>query len=366
MAKLGYFLFILAILLSLVGVFILYESSTYTAQLSIGDKYYFFKNQSVWLILGTIGCFIVSFIDYRRYYKIALPLLLFTLFLLIVVFLPGVGLELKGAHRWINLGFTILQPSEILKITLAIYLAAWLSIKEKGRFLAFMMLLGLSLVLVIFEPDMGTAMVVSGTAIIVYFLSGAPSRDMGLIGLLMVVAVVGLILVAPYRLARLTAFQNFDPHDLSTTSYHVKQVLLAVGSGGITGVGFGNSIQKYAYLPESTTDSIFAIFAEEGGFVGCTVLIGLFLLLFYVGFAIAFETNDMFGKLLGAGVITFLAVQVFVNIGSQVVLIPLTGVPLPFISYGGSSLIINLVAIGILMSIAKYGNKTQKVKMRKL
>ena len=353
MSKAGVLLFLTSISLSLVGVFILYESSSYSALLSIGDKYYFVKNQAVWFILGLVGCLVISRIDYRKYYNFALPALLFSIGLLVLVFMPGIGLKLYGAHRWLNLGFTVVQPSEILKITLTIYLAAWLSVKEKGRIFAFLMLLGLSVLLVVIEPDMGTGLIIAATATVVYFLSGAPIRDMMVILLIMAGGAFSLIKMAPYRVARLAAYQNLDHQDLSTTSYHVKQVLIALGAGGLFGAGLGNSIQKYAYLPESTTDSIFAIFAEEAGFIGSTALIAVFIFLILLGFYIAARAQDPFGKLLAAGIITFMAIQTFVNIASQVVLIPLTGVPLPFISYGGSSLIINLLSIGILMNISR-------------
>lgn len=364
MNRLGILIFLFALLFALLGVFILYESSTYNAALSIGDKYYFAKNQAIWCFLGVIACLIVSKINYKTYYKLALPLLLISIGLLILVFFPGIGLSLKGAHRWLNLGFTVIQPSEILKITMAIYLAAWLSVKEKGRFMAFMMLLGAAVILVIIEPDMGTAMIIGATATIMYFLSGAPMRDMALIALLVVVAVIGLIKLEPYRVVRFTDFAKFNADDLSTTSYQVKQGLISIGSGGLTGVGFGRSVQKYAYLPESTTDSIFAIFAEEGGFIFASLLIALFGVFIFLGFTISVNSPDAFGKLLGAGIITFIGLQGFVNLASQVVLMPLTGVPLPFISYGGSSLIINLVSVGILMNIASIHTQKAKAKIK--
>ena len=353
MNKAGIFLFLNALFLSFLGIFILYESSTYSALLAIGDKYYFVKNQLIWLILGVVACLLISKIEFKKYYNIALPLLLSSLFLLVLVFVPGLGVKLKGAYRWINLGFTVFQPSEILKITLTIYLAAWLSIKEKGRALAFLMLVSLSVLLVIIEPDMGTAVVIGATATIVYFLSGAAYRDLVFILLLMLVGVLVLIKLEPYRMARLSSYQNLDHKDLTTASYHVKQILIALGSGGFSGVGFGNSIQKYAYLPESTTDSIFALFSEEAGFIGSTIVILMFGALSTLGFLVALRAPDLFGKLLAAGIVSFISIQAFINIASQVVLIPLTGIPLPFISYGGSSLIINFVSIGILMNIAK-------------
>jgi cell division protein FtsW len=366
MTKPGVFLFVTSILLSLLGIFLLYESSTYPALLTLSDKYYFVKNQAMWFLIGIVACIVVSRINYKIYYRMALPLLLGTLLLLVLVFIPGIGLTLKGASRWLNLGFTVIQPSEILKISLTVYLAAWLSTREKGRFLAFLLLLALSVLLVVMEPDMGTGLIIAATATAVYFLSGAPVKDMVLILVILALAVLMLVKLEPYRVARLAAYQNFNPKDLSTTSYHVKQILISLGSGGLTGVGLGKSVQKYGYLPESTTDSIFAIFAEEAGYIGSLLLLLTFAALFLSGFMIAFTSPDVFGKLLACGIITFLAIQAYLNLASQAVIIPLTGVPLPFISYGGSSLIINLISIGILLNIARRPQyKKEKKEVRK-
>jgi cell division protein FtsW len=351
--RLRLLLFLTTISLALIGIFILYESSTYTALINVGDKYYFVKNQIMWVILGVILCLGVSRIPYKKFYPFALPLLLVTLALLVAVFIPGIGVRLKGASRWIDTGFSLFQPSELLKISLTLYLAAWLSsVKEKGRFLAFMLLVGICGGLVIIEPDMGTAFIVTGGATIVYFLSGVQLKEMVLIGLTLLVGIFVLVGIEPYRVARLTSFQNFDKHDLSGTSYHVKQVLIALGSGGLMGVGLGQSIQKYAYLPESTTDSIFAIYAEETGFVGTLFIISVFIFQLILGFAIAARAPDLFGRLLAVGITSFISIQALINFASQAVLMPLTGVPLPFISYGGSSMVINFISIGILLSIA--------------
>lgn len=353
MSRLGYLLFLNTIVLGVMGIFILYESSTYTALLQIGDKYFYVKYQIIWAVLGIIAAFVVSKINYQSLYNLALPLLLVSVGLLVMVFFPGVGLELKGSHRWINLGFFVFQPSEVLKITLAIYLAAWLSNKEQGRLLAFMMLFFACVFLVAMEPDLGTAFIIAVTSIVVYFLSGSSLRDLALIVLICIVGVFLLIKIEPYRVARLSSFQNFDNKDLHNASYHIKQILISLGSGGLVGVGLGNSIQKYAYLPENTSDSIFAIYAEETGFLGSTFLIFLFATQFLLGGLIAARVTHKFGKLLAFGIITFIATQTFVNLASQAIILPLTGVPLPFISAGGSSLIINFIAIGLLMSISK-------------
>lgn len=362
MKRLGTALFITTCILSFIGIFILYESSSYTALLNIGDKYYFVKNQSVWLVIGMTLCLIFSCIHYKIYEKLALPFLLVTFALLIGVFLPGIGVSLKGANRWINLGITVVQPSELLKITLAVYLAAWFAVKEKGRLLAFMLLLALCIFLVIIEPDMGTASIIAVTAILVYFFQGAKVTEMLVILAIFLIGLFILIKIEPYRAARFAAYSNFDSHDLSTTSYHVKQILVSLGSGGLTGVGFGRSVQKYAYLPENTTDSIFAIFAEEAGFLGSFVLVSLFFIQLVIGYAIAIESTDLFGRFLAFGIITFMGIQTVINLASQVVLFPLTGVPLPFISYGGSSMLINFTSIGILISIARFSSRYGKHK----
>lgn len=360
MNRLGFFLFIVTLLLSLMGIFILYESSSYTALLNLNDKYYFIKNQSVWLVLGVIAALVIARIKHSALYNAALPLLMFSIVLLIAVFLPGIGVQLKGAHRWVNLGFSVFQPSELLKISLTLYLAAWLSVKEHGRLLAFFVLIALAGGLVLLQPDLSTACIIILTSIAVYFVSGAPLKEMSFIFLLFVLIAGGLVAVAPYRVARLASYQNFDLKDTSNSHYHLKQIVIALGSGGLTGVGVGNSIQKYAYLPENTTDSIFAIYAEEAGFIGSIILIGIYIAQILLGIMIAMRSKDLFGKLLASGVIIFLAIQTFFNLASQAILIPFTGVPLPFISYGGSAMLINFVAIGLLLNVARESNSMQK------
>lgn len=352
MKKLDIFLLMSVVALTLFGLFIIYDASSFVAFRDFADKYHYVKDQSVWVILGFIILTIFSYFDYRRLYLLAFPILSIALVLLILVFIPGIGISLMGAHRWINLGFTVLQPAEFVKLALAIYLAAWFSNKEKGRLAAFLMLMGLVLGLVMLEPDMGTAAVILAEALTIYFLSGANMLYFSL--LLPLIGLLGFLMIkiSPYRAKRLEAFLNINS-SLESSSYHVKQILIALGAGGITGVGLGNSLQKYAYLPESTTDSIFAIIAEELGFVGVVILIMFFIFIIYRCFRIAVNARDNFGKLLAGGITTFLAIQTIINLAAQTALIPLTGIPLPFISYGGSSLIIDLAAIGIILNISK-------------
>jgi cell division protein FtsW len=354
MKKIDVFLLVSVLFLTFFGLFMIYDASSFVAFRDFADKYHYVKDQIFWIILGIIALAILSRVDYHKFYNLAIPILLIALGLLVAVFIPGVGVKVLGAHRWINLRFTVLQPSEFVKLALAIYLAAWFSSKEKSRIWAFLLLLFSVLALVILEPDMGTAAIILAEGLVLYFLSGAKLTYFAILA--PVIAVLGFIFakLEPYRAARLATFLNVN-ENINSTSYHVRQILIALGSGGLMGVGLGNSLQKYAYLPENATDSIFAIIAEELGFIGACFIIGVFLIVIWRGFYIAVNSKDTFGKLLAGGIITFLAAQIFINLAAQTALLPLTGIPLPFISYGGSALIINLSAIGILINIGRQG-----------
>ncbi len=340
--------------LVLFGLFMIYDASFFVAFRDFNDKYHYIKDQSRWIALGFLGLFAFSFFDYHKLYNFSLPLLITAIILLVLVFIPGIGVFVLGARRWINTGLFILQPAEFVKLALAIYLSAWFSRKEKGRFGAFLLLLGIVLFLIMIEPDMGTAAIVLFEALATYFLSGGNIFSFLFLLPLTIASGFLLIKLEPYRVIRLATFLN-PLQSLQDSSYHVRQILIAFGMGGVTGVGLGNSLQKYAYLPENTTDSIFAIIAEELGFIGATILIVLFMIVVWRGFLVAARAKDVFGKLLASSITSFLAVQILVNLAAQTVLIPLTGVPLPFISYGGSSLVVDLCAIGILLNISKQG-----------
>lgn len=330
----------------------IYDASSFVAFRDFGDKYHYVRDQFVWMIVGFGTLTFFSFFNYHKLHELALPILLGALTLLVLVFVPGIGVSLMGARRWIDAKVFLLQPAEFVKLALAIYLSAWFSNKEKGRFPAFLLLMGLVLGLVIAEPDMGTTIVILAEALVIYFLSGASIFYFSII--IPLFAFLGFIFIklSPYRARRFEEFLNVGS-SLESSSYHVKQILIALGAGGLTGVGLGNSLQKYAYLPESPTDSIFAIIAEELGFVGTVALIVFFIFIISRCFHIAVNARDNFGKLLAGGIATFLAVQAIINLAAQTALIPLTGIPLPFISYGGSSLIVDLAAIGILLNISK-------------
>lgn len=352
MKRIDGILLLVVVILTLFGLLMIYNASSFIAFRDFGDKYFYIKDQFVWVTLGMSALFIFSHFDYHKLYYLSLPILITAIMLLVLVFIPGIGVYALGAHRWINLKFFTLQPAEFVKLGLAIYLSAWFSNKEKGRFIAFCLILGLVLLLIMLEPDMGTAGVILFEALILYFLSGGNVYHFILA--VPVLSIIGYLLIKlePYRVKRLASFLA-SAKSLESFSYHVKQILIALGSGGLTGVGLGNSIQKYAYLPENTTDSIFAIIAEEIGFIGSFLLIVMFIILVWRGFVIAINARDTFGRLLAGGIISFLGMQTIINLSAQTALLPLTGIPLPFISYGGSALIVDLCAIGILLNISK-------------
>lgn len=358
MKKIDIPILLVSIIITLFGVVMVYDASSVIAYRDFGDKYYFIRDQTLWSILGFLALFVFTNIDYHFWKRMALPLLITTIVLLVGVFIPGIGVKALGASRWVNLKFFILQPTEFAKLSFSIYLAAWFSSKEKGRLWAFLLLLALVIGLIILQPDMGTGIILVVTSLAIYFLSGANILHFFILIPLFVVIAVLVIKVAPYRAARILTF--LDPlRDPQGASYHIQQILIALGSGGLLGLGLGQSRQKYEYLPESTTDSIFAIIGEEIGFIGSVIIISLFILLFFRGFKIAQVAKDNFGRLLAGGLTSYLAIQTLINIGAQVAILPLTGVPLPFISYGGSSLIVNLAAIGILLNISKSSNHKQ-------
>ncbi len=355
MKKFDFLLFGVVFILVVFGLLMIYSASSVVGFNIFNDKYHFIKDQLVWVLLGFSGLLFFYFFDYHRFFNLAIPILLVALFILVLVFIPGIGSSAKGASRWINLGSFRLQPAEFVKLALAIYLSAWFSKKEKGRFFAFLLLIGSVLLLVMLQPDMGTAAIILFEAAVIYFLSGG--SIMHFVVATPVAFGIGYLLIksAPYRMARLTSFLNLD-RSLEGTSYHVKQILIALGSGGIFGLGIGNSIQKYDYLPENVTDSIFPIIAEEFGLLGSAVLVFFFAALIARGFVIATRAKDNFGKLLAAGITSFIGIQIIINLGAMTALLPLTGVPLPFISFGGSALIVDIASIGILLNIAKQGH----------
>ena len=338
------------ILLAGFGLLAIYDASVIDAFRTFGDKYHYVKQQALWIFLGVLVAVITSFIPIALLKKYASIIYGFTLLLMVLVLIPGIGSKFLGARRWIDLGFMVIQPSELLKISLAIYLSRWL---ETDRDLKqFLFLLGLNVALIMLQPDLGTALITVGMTFMVYYLSGAKLKEIFIFSGILLVAITGLIFLSPYRLDRVKTFMDPTTDPLGS-SYHINQVLYGLGSGGFSGVGLGQSRQKYAYLPEATTDSIFAIIAEEFGFLGSSIFIIILLGLLMFSFKVSLNVTDKFDKLLSSSISLLFLIQILVNLSSMVALVPLTGVPLPFISYGGSSLVTNFIALGLLINIAK-------------
>ncbi len=342
------------ILLCLFGLLMVFDASSFEAFNEFGDKLYLIRQQLISAVIGFILLVFFTFFDYHKLEKYALPMLLISVFLLLLVFIPGFGVLAGGAHRWLKFGGFTIQPAEIIKLASIIYLASIFQKKVQTK--KFIVLLSVVAVIVgVFQKDLGSALVYSFISFTLYFIAGAPASHF--IGLLLagMAGVVGFIITAPYRIQRVLAF-IYPFSDPEGYTYHIAQVLIAIGSGGFLGLGIGQSRQKFSYIPEVSTDSIFSIIGEEFGFVGCLFLIALIYILIFRSFKIIEQAPDRFGKLLSVGVVAWLGSQTVVNLSAMVSLVPLTGVPLPFISYGGSALIVNLVAVGILLNISRQGN----------
>lgn len=350
-SRLNKSILLITIILAVFGLLMVYSASANEAIRDFSDKYYYLKYQSQWLLIGLILMMMAIYTPYKLIKKIAPLVFGINIILLILVLIPGVGPVLKGARRWLNFGFFYFQPSELLKITFITYLATWL---EKARpFGHFLILLTGVFLLIILEPDLGTAVVISTSALLTYYLSGAGIINLILLGMGVLATGILAIFSSEYRRQRLMTL--FNPQaDPQGASYHIRQVLIALGSGGLFGLGFGQSRQKFQYLPEATTDSIFAIIAEEIGFVGAAAVIILFIILIIKGFQISLAAPDKFSQILVAGLICYLGLQTIINLGAMVALLPLTGIPLPFISYGGSALVVALIAMGLIINISRY------------
>lgn len=339
------------LLLSLFGLLMVYDASQFEAFRDFGDNYYYIKQQLIWVVLGFCALGFFSIFDYRRWQKLSLPMFIISLGMLLLVFIPGLGVSAGGAHRWLRIFGMTIQPAEIIKLTSVIFFANFF--QKRLRSLPFLLLLCLVTGIIgLLQKDLGSAVVYSAVLFGMYFVAGAPIINFIILSGMGIFGFIGFIATSTYRKARVLAF--FDPFsDPQGFSYHISQVLIALGSGGLFGLGVGQSRQKFAYIPEVTTDSIFSVIGEEFGFFGSLVLISLIGYVVFRGIKIAENSPDNFGKFLATGLTLWLGIQAAVNLASMVSLIPLTGVPLPFISYGGSALLADLVAVGILLNISK-------------
>ncbi len=360
-------LLISVMLLIGIGLVAVYSASSILAEARYGDHYYYLKRQTIFCLFGVMLMILAKNINYLLYRKLVYVLLGLSLLLLVLLLVPGLGIKVGGAQRWIKFGFISLQPSEAAKLSLAIFMAYSMSknVEHMGTFfnglLPHLLMAAIVIALILLQPDLGTAIIIGMWVLILLFIGGVHLGQLLVLLGLMTPAVFYLISHTAYRLHRWWAFLNpwEDPHGFG---FQIIHSFLAFGSGGLAGVGLGNSKQKLFYLPEPHTDFVAAIIAEEAGFIGVSVLLILFALIVIRGIKIALNAPDLFGTYLALGISCMLALQVMVNMGVVMALLPTKGLTLPFISYGGSSLVISLISMGILMSISRKTFDGSRVK----
>ncbi|MBW1715020.1 MAG: putative lipid II flippase FtsW [Deltaproteobacteria bacterium] len=351
-------LLISVMLLIGIGLVAVYSASSILAEARYGDHYYYLKRQTVFCLFGVMLMILAKNINYLFYRKLVYVLLGSVFLLLTLLLVPGLGIKVGGAQRWIKLGFISLQPSEAAKLSLAIFMAYSMSknVEHMGTFLngllPHLLMAAIVIALILLQPDLGTAVIIGMWVLILLFIGGVHLGQLLVLLGLMTPAVFYLISHSAYRLHRWSAFLNpwEDPHGFG---FQIIHSFLAFGSGGLAGVGLGNSKQKLFYLPEPHTDFVAAIIAEEAGFIGVSVILILFALIVIRGIKIALNAPELFGTYLALGISCMLAVQVMVNMGVVMALLPTKGLTLPFISYGGSSVVTSLIGMGILMSISR-------------
>ena len=351
-------LFVLVIILPLFGLLMIYSSSYVWAAYKYGDSLKYLKNQTFFFIIGFFLMIIISKVKAEFYYKNANKLLIIGFLLLILVLIPGIGTIRNGSRSWFNFGLFSLQPSEIMKIILIIFVSKYLANNQdsiKYTFKTIFPILFIVLIaffLIMLQPDFGTGMIIVISIIALLFIAGVNMKFFIILGIIGVIGIVGLIIIAPYRMDRIISFLNPWSDPLGT-GFQIIQSLYAIGPGGLLGMGLFNSRQKHFYLPEPQTDFIFSIISEELGILGVLIVVLLFGILLYQVCKISLKCDDSFGKYLSFGLIFQLIIQTILNLSVVIGLIPVTGVTLPFLSYGGSSLIISGISIGIILSISR-------------
>lgn len=349
------------------GLVMVLSASSVSAYANYGSSFLFFQKQILWSVIGVICFLFFSRLDYRRLKGFGYLAFATVVVMLVAVLIPGVGVTAGGSSRWIGVGSFVIQPSEIAKLALILFAADVFSRRDEKSFgdfahtvLPMLPALGLLALLVMLQPDLGTTVLLGVIGFGLLFVAGAPLRQLIPMGLLGTTVAIGAGLASPYRRVRLLAFM--DPwKDPLVTGYHTIQSLIALGSGGWFGVGLGASRQKWMYVPNAHTDFIYAILGEEMGLLGTFAVLGMFAFLTYLGIRIARSAPDRFGMLIASGITIWMASQALVNMGAVTASLPITGVPLPFVSFGGSSLVISLTSMGILTSIARAG-KAKKLR----
>ena len=352
-------LFMVTIVLMAIGVIMIYSASSMFAYEVYGDSGYYLKRHLVFITIGFIlSIFFMSF-DYVKLKRFIKPFLVFSIGLLVLVLIPGIGSEIGGARRWISFWFVNFQPSEIAKLALIFYAADVLSRKQSDMmdfvygFLPLMIVLGVCLLLILLEPDLGTAIAIGFLISVMAFVAGARLKHLAVMFLAAIPVMSLLIMARPYRLRRILAFLN-PWSDPKGAGFQIIQSFIALGSGGILGLGLGRSQQKLFYLPEAHTDFIFSIIGEELGLLGTAFVIVMYIIFIWLGTYIAYKARDLFGQFLGFGLVVMIALQVVINVAAVTGVIPTKGLPLPFISYGGTSLVYSMLSVALLLNIARH------------
>lgn len=352
-------LFIIVVMLVVFGVIFLSSASSVISFQEYNDSRYMFLKQVAAIIIGFGAMGIFYKVDVNYWKKLAFPMLVLSVITLIAVFIPGIGVEHGGAKRWIDIGPVQIQPSELLKFSMIIYLATLFEKKGRevrdtyGGLVPFLVLVAFMGLLIMAQPDLGTLLVLVAIAGVMYFVSGAKTSHLAYLGAAGLLGIITLIKLSPYRMQRFLVFLNPGEYADQASGYQINQALIAIGSGGIIGRGFGQSLQKYRYLPEAATDSIFAIIAEERGLIGAVFMFLLFVAFGFFGFKIARNAKDAYTRLLAVGITSWIVFQAMLNICATLSLVPLTGVTLPFISFGGTSVVVVIASCGILLNISR-------------
>ena len=359
MRKLRTQLFMVTVVLLAIGVVMVYSASAINAQEFLKDSAYYLKRHLLYLFIGLIASLMVMSVDYNSLKKYVKPVLIATFVLLILVLIPGISREIAGARRWFRFSFLSFQPSQVCKIVMILYLADFLSRKQgeiksfREGFMPPMIILGFSVGLILLEPDLGTAVAIGAVSFMMLFVAGIKLRHLVPMLLGSIPILGALIFHKAYRMRRIFAF--LDPwKDPQGVGFQIIQSYIALGSGGPFGVGLGQSRQKLLYLPGAHTDFIFSIIGEELGLIGAGAVIILFALFIWLGFRIALRARDLFGHLVALGVVSIIGLEAVINIAVATGSMPTKGLPLPFISYGGSSLVFDMIGVALLLNIAKY------------
>ncbi|MBA7509186.1 putative peptidoglycan glycosyltransferase FtsW [subsurface metagenome] len=369
-----YFLFILTLILSIIGLIMISSSSVSIGERYFNDPYWFIRRQIIWWAISFIFFILASRINYCYYQKLSNFIIIILIVLLTLVLIPGFGIEVNDYRRWIDLWFFSIQPSEFAKIALVILFSTSLDRKYKDNkhiknivFPSFFILCVVT-ILIFLEPDLGSVVVIGLIMFIVLFVGGLKFKHLFSLGFIGLAATVSYLFLEDYRRERLFNFieRILDiikgtGESVGTANFQISQSLIALGSGNLTGLGLGNSVQKYSYLPESHTDFIFAIIGEELGLVGTILIVVLFILFMFFGIRVCIKTKDYFGRVMAAGLTSIIVVPAIINISVVIGMAPVTGLTLPFISFGGSSLLTSMISVGILLNISRHNTSPERI-----